>query len=284
MPREAPYLAVAEKLRARVLAGEWGTGGRLPSRARLAEEYGVGRNVVQRAVERLAVDGLLEGRTGSGTYVTTPRERLRLVRSRHRERRRASPARPDPRERGAADSWDADSRVGVPAPEDIAARLAVAPGEPCVRTRYEFLAGGQPVQLSESWEPAALTDGTPVRLPEAGPLAGQGVVARMRAIGITVSTVVEIPRPARATRAQAHLLGIGAGDLVLRIERTIYATDGRPVETADLVVPDARREVVYEFGAEAPRPSPDSPHSPYSPDSPASPISQGSGPSRPSGS
>ncbi|SNX63644.1 GntR family transcriptional regulator [Streptomyces sp. TLI_55] len=244
MPRPAPYLAVADALRARILAGEWVVGGRLPSRARLAEEYGVGRNVTQRAVDRLIAEGLLEGRAGSGTYVRTPRERLRMVRSRHR-------GRAVPQERGRANSWDAHSETDVPAPETIAERLAIARGDLCVTTHYEFLADGRPVQLSQSWEPLALTGGTPVTLPERGPLAGRGVVARMRSIGVQVETVVELPRPARATPAQAHLLGIGAGDLVLLIERTLYDTGGRPVETADMVIPDGCREVVYEFKADA---------------------------------
>ncbi|MFJ8632330.1 GntR family transcriptional regulator [Streptomyces sp. NPDC093568] len=252
MPREAPYLAVADVLRARILAGEWGIGQRLPSRARLAEEYGVGRNVVQRAMDRLIIDGLLEGRAGSGTYVRMPRERLRLVRSRHRERGQGPARRPDLRERGRADAWDSHSQVRVPAPDAVAERLAIAPGDLCVRTHYEFLADGQPVQLSESWEPMVITKGTPVVLPETGPLAGKGVVERMRSIGVVIATVTEIPRPARATQAQANLLGISVGDLVLQIERTIYDTDGRPVETADMVIPDARREVVYEFGVDRP--------------------------------
>ncbi|MFF2578584.1 GntR family transcriptional regulator [Streptomyces goshikiensis] len=241
MPREAPYLAVADVLRARILAGEWEIGERLPSRARLAVEYGVGRNVMQRAVDRLIIDGLLEGRAGSGTYLRMPRERLRLVRSRHHERQ-------DRRERGRADAWDSHSQVRVPAPDPIAERLAISSGDLCVHTHYEFLAEGQPVQLSASWEPMAITDGTPIVLPEQGPLAGKGVVERMRSIGVVISTVVEVPRPARATQRQANLLGISVGDLVLQIERTIFDTDGRPVETADMVIPDARREVVYEFG------------------------------------
>ncbi|WP_331761800.1 GntR family transcriptional regulator [Streptomyces sp. NBC_01546] len=248
MPRVAPYLAVADVLRARIFAGEWEIGERLPSRARLAVEYGVGRNVMQRAMDRLIIDGLLEGRAGSGTYVRMPRERLRLVRSRHRERREGSPPWQDRRERGRADAWDSHSQVRVPAPEPIAERLAISPGDLCVNTHYEFLAGGQPVQLSESWEPMAITDGTPIVLPEMGPLAGKGVVERMRSIGVVISTVVEVPRPARATQVQANLLGISVGDLVLQIERTIFDTDGRPVETADMVIPDVRREVVYEFG------------------------------------
>ncbi|MER6841386.1 GntR family transcriptional regulator [Streptomyces platensis] len=252
MPREAPYLAVAAALRARILAGEWPMGARLPARARLAVEYGVGRNVMQRAMDRLIIDGLLEGRAGSGTYVRAPRERLRLIRSRHRERGADSPLGSAMRERGRADAWDAHSRVRVPAPDAIAERLAISPGDRCVRTHYEFLADGHPVQLSASWEPMAVTDGTPIVLPERGPLAGKGVVERMRSIGVVISTVVEVPRPARATQAQANLLGISPGDLVLQIERTIYDTDRRPVETADIVIPDVRREVVYEFGVDWP--------------------------------
>ncbi|MFF8910296.1 GntR family transcriptional regulator [Streptomyces olivaceoviridis] len=252
MPRKAPYLELLDVLRARVLAGEWKTGERLPPRVRLAEEYQVGRNVVQRAMDRLIEDGLLEGRAGSGTYVREPRERLPLVRSWHRGRSGGSPGRVGTRERGAADAWEAHSQVRVPAPAAIARRLAVTSGELCVHTHYEFLADRRPVQLSASWEPMAITEGTPVMLPERGPLAGKGVVARMRAIGITVDTVVELPRPARATPVQARLLGIGVGDLVLRIERTLFDTDGRPVETADIVIPDAHRAVVYEFGIDRP--------------------------------
>jgi len=74
----------------------------------------------------------------------------------------------------------------------------------------------------------------------------------MRAIGVEVDTAAEVPRPARATQAQANLLGISVGDLVLQIERTYYDTDGRPVETADITVPDVRWEVAYEFGVESP--------------------------------
>lgn len=248
MPREAPYLAVADALHARIVAGEWATGERLPSRAKLAEAYGVGRNVTQRAVDQLIAEGLLEGRAGSGTYVRVPRERLRMVRSRHGAHSLAAL-----KERGRAGAWDAHSEVRVAAPPAIAERLAIGPGDLCVRTRYEFLADGQPVQLSNSWEPMAITAGTPVMLPEKGPLAGKGVVERLRSVGVDVERVVELPRPARATREQANLLGIGVGDLVLRIERTLYDVDGRPVETADMVIPDVRREVAYEFAVDRER-------------------------------
>ncbi|MEU0661979.1 GntR family transcriptional regulator [Streptomyces lavendulocolor] len=248
MPRETHYLQMADELRARIKAGEWAVGDKLPSRARLAAEYGVGHNVAQRAMERLIIEGLLEGRAGSGTYVRRPRERLRMVRSRHREQRGGSPFRADMREQGKAGSWESHSTARVPAPEPIAERLAIAAGDLCVHTRYEFLADGQPVHLSDSWEPMAITAGTPVVLPEMGPYAGAGVVERMRSIGVDIDVAVEVPRPGRATQEQANLLGISVGDLIMLIERTYYDTQGRPVETADITVADVRWEIAYEIG------------------------------------
>jgi GntR family transcriptional regulator len=252
MPREAPYLEVTNDLRRRIKGGEWAVGDKLPSRARLAEEYAVGANVIQRAMERLIIEGLLEGRAGSGTYVRQPRERLRMIRSRHREERGGSPFRADMAEQSKRGTWESHSQARVPAPAGIAERLAIAPGDPCVHTAYEFMADGQPVQLSSSWEPMAITDGTPIVLPEMGPLAGMGVVERMRTIGIVIDTAVELPRPGRAVQEEANLLGISVGDLLTRIERTYYDTDGRPVETADIVVPDIRWEIAYEIPIDQP--------------------------------
>lgn len=252
MPREAPYLKVSDDLRRRVLAGEWRVGERLPGRSTLAGEYGVGPNVVQRATERLIIEGLLEGRAGSGTYVRTPRERLRMLRTRRRVAGDGPPFRARMRDQGKSGSWESHSTARVPAPEPIAARLGIDPGDHTVHTAYELLADGQPVELAESWEPMAVTGGTPVVLPEYGPFAGRGVVDRMRAIGVHVARATEVPRPARATQEQANMLGISLGDLVTVIERTYYDTAGRPVETADIVVPDIRWEIAYEIPVEQP--------------------------------
>jgi GntR family transcriptional regulator len=250
MPREAPYLQVAENLRHRIQAGEWAVGSKLPGRPELAAHYGVSPSAIQKAQERLVIEGLLEGRAGSGTYVREPRRRHRVIRSRHGEHRDGSPFRADMRELGMAGTWEARWEVRVPATEEIAARLGLAVGDPTVRTTYEFLADGRPVQLSTSWEPMSITGGSPILIPEAGPLAGQGVVARMGSIGVEVTSAAETPRPGRATMAEAGLLGISVGEMVTRIERTYYA-DGVPVETADIVIPD-RWDITYEFPVVAP--------------------------------
>ncbi|MCX5377671.1 GntR family transcriptional regulator [Streptomyces sp. NBC_00091] len=250
MPRKSPYLQVVESLRNRIEAGEWQIGDRLPSRARFADEYSVGQSVTQRAMEQLIIEGFLEGRAGSGTYVRTPRRRMRMLRTRRRVPGSGNTFRSEAAAHGISASWDSKTLPQVPAPERIAARLAIEPGSPCVLTRYEFMADGSPAELSESWEPLAITSGTPIVLPEVGELRGAGVVARMRSIGITVTSVVEVPRPSRANQDQANLLGISLGSMITAIERTYIDSEGRPVETADLVIPDSRYEIAYAFPVE----------------------------------
>ncbi|WP_066953091.1 GntR family transcriptional regulator [Streptomyces lushanensis] len=246
MPEQPPYLRIADVLRQRIADQEWTPGDRLPSRTQLAEECGVGENVIRRAQELLISLGVLEGRTGSGTYVAEPRERLRMVRSQYREQRGGSPFRADMASLGKRGTWESRTDAKIPAPASIAARLGISVGDLCVRTAYEFLVNGKPAQLSTSWEPYDLTAGTLVVLPEGGPHAGKGVVDRMAEIGITVSHAVEQPEPGQANTEESTLLGVQRGALVTRIRRTYYSDDARPVETADIVIPAATCEIVYE--------------------------------------
>ncbi|MEV7968521.1 UTRA domain-containing protein [Sphaerisporangium sp. NPDC088356] len=111
-------------------------------------------------------------------------------------------------------------------------------------TKYVFRGDGEPVQLSSSWEPLALTRGTPVVLPEDGPHAGRGVVERMRQIGVNITHAAEAVSARQVLAEEASALDIAPGAIVLTIERTYYA-DARPVETADIVIPVDRHQVVY---------------------------------------
>jgi GntR family transcriptional regulator len=222
MSEQPPYLRIADELRRRIAEHVWEPGDRLPSRAQIGQECGVGENVVRRAQELLISQGVLEGRAGSGTYVAEPRQRVRVVRSSAREQPSGSPFRADMKAVGRQGDWESRTDAKVPAPADIAARLGIG-------------------------EPYDLTAGTLVVLPEGGPHAGAGVVNRMAAIGVTVSHAVEQPEPRQATAEEASLLGIQKAALVTHIRRTYYSDDGRPVETADIVVPAAHCEIVYEI-------------------------------------
>lgn len=66
--------AAVEKLTARISAGEWPVGSRIPPEPALSDLLGVGRNTVREAVQSLVHAGLLERRQGSGTYVLSTSE------------------------------------------------------------------------------------------------------------------------------------------------------------------------------------------------------------------
>lgn len=59
----------ADTLRARIAAGDWPLGGRIPPEAELVRQLGISRNTLREAVRCLAHAGMLEVRQGDGTYV-----------------------------------------------------------------------------------------------------------------------------------------------------------------------------------------------------------------------
>jgi DNA-binding GntR family transcriptional regulator len=64
-----PYLKIAADLEDSIRSGRLAPGSPLPSLNRLAQEYGVARNTVVRAVNVLKDKGLVESRQGWGTFV-----------------------------------------------------------------------------------------------------------------------------------------------------------------------------------------------------------------------
>ena len=70
-PDQTRQSAVFDHLRHSILSGALPGGGRLPPSRSLAQELGVARQTVVLAYERLAAEGYVRGRTGSGTYVAT---------------------------------------------------------------------------------------------------------------------------------------------------------------------------------------------------------------------
>jgi GntR family transcriptional regulator len=62
-----PYQAVADALRAKIAAGE--ITGKLPSRAKLADEYGVADMTIGAALAVLKDEGLVYGVRGLGVFV-----------------------------------------------------------------------------------------------------------------------------------------------------------------------------------------------------------------------
>lgn len=244
------YLRVLEDLRMQIREGSLAPGARVPSRAAIMTRYGVGETAAKHALAVLATEGLIEARPGSGSYVRQPPVIKRL--DHERPQIPASPFGLDestlPAARETASrrlSWEHHSER-VPAPPQVARRLKLQADDRVMRTRYLLRADGYPVQMATSYEPMEITAGTPVLLPEDGPLAGHGVPARMGAIGLRVDQVIEDISTRPPLSAEASTLAIPPGTPVLHVERTHLAGD-RPVETCDIVIPADEYRLRYRF-------------------------------------
>lgn len=238
------YLRVAGDLRKRIVAGELPPHTRLPSQARIREVYGVSDTVALEARKVLMAEGLVEGRSGSGTYVRARPEQRALVRSGFRGPV-STPFRQEQADEECRGTWESSSERETAEPL-IAGRLGIASGGEVMRTRYVFRTAGEVAMVSTSWEPLAITGRTPVMLPEEGPLAGRGVVERMAAIGLVVDNVAEEVTARPGLAEETLTLGGVPGHFVLVVSRTFFA-GGRPVETADIVSLADRNRVSYRL-------------------------------------
>lgn len=238
------YLQLADDLRRDILAGRLAPGDKLPSATDLTRKYQVSRQVAVMALRELHHSGLIVGHAGKGTFV---RQRP-LLRRRSSDwyaggRGAGSPTARSIEAQGGAATWEHQSEHATATP-DIATRLAIDEGDPVMLTRYTYLADGLPIQVATSWEPLAITTGTPIEWPEGENSPAVGVVDRFDAIGIRITTADEIVSARTPTPEEQAVLNVPTGVPILAIQRT-YASEGRPVETADIAAPGDRYELHY---------------------------------------
>lgn len=74
------HAQLTRALKAALFAGRLHLGARLPATRQLAHELGVSRNTVLAAYEQLRAEGFVDGRVGSGSYVTPPLQAPRPMR------------------------------------------------------------------------------------------------------------------------------------------------------------------------------------------------------------
>lgn len=237
------YLRVLEDLRTQILGGALGPGARLPSRNGIIAKYGVGETAAKHALAALAAEGLIEARAGSGSYVR------QAPAIRHLEHGRAQfPGSPfglliAATEGGPALSLEHQTEQGRPPPH-IARRLGLPASGLVSRTRYLLTADGVPVQLANSYQPAALAARSPT--PDEGPFAGPAVAERLRAIGVHADEIMEDLTARPCGSGEASALRVTPGTTVIVVYRDHHAA-GRPVETSEIVIPAERFGLRYRF-------------------------------------
>lgn len=245
-----PYQRIVDELRAEILGGERTPGSRMPSENELADRFQTSRPTVRRALALLKADGLLVTRQGSGAYVR-PRSHVRLLVTGANYRRHRALGLPGFNAQALEQGQRPEQRIRqvatVAAPADIALRLDIAEGSPVILRCRVFLLEGEPVALCDSYYPAEMARGTAIERP--GRIRG-GVYAAIedpdgpirRRIARSVDELVaRMPTPSEAAE-----LSLQPGVPVVRVLRTVYDAEGRPVEVQDSVVAADRHEFRYE--------------------------------------
>src|SRR5689334_10592207 len=156
--RQTTVPEVAEALRERIQAGDFGRYGRLPPASDLAKEYQVSRDTINRAIKLLQAEGYLESR-GEGTRG--------VVISRSRVRIQGITARFDLELEKlglvAAES-NIDEPAIVPAPAHVASAMGLHEGAPVVRRfrKQGAIQDGMviPYRLAENFYPTTVADAT----------------------------------------------------------------------------------------------------------------------------
>ncbi|MGC5011582.1 GntR family transcriptional regulator [Streptosporangium sp. DT93] len=227
------YLRVVADIRRQIVDGSLPPGASIPSRAQLTRKYGVGETAARHALRVLAAEGLIVGRVGSGHYVRERPVLLPLHRWRFHDHH--TPFGADIPSPATRTTWDWRTEPADATP-DIAHRLRLDESAPVTRTRYVFRGDGRPIQLATSYEPAEFG--------EPADEVPRGLIARLSALGVKITDIVEqvytrVPQP-----AESDALALPAGVHVLHVERTHWAGD-RPVETSDIVIPGDRFRLVY---------------------------------------
>ena len=209
--------SLADELRARILAGEWRPGERLPSEPELARRRFVSRSSMRAAITVLEEDGFVSRKHGSGTYVS------------HR------PALPNDLGRnfgvssmiarsGMQPGSVAESASEVPAPPAVAEALGVEAGSPVSSLRRVRTADGRRVVDVSDW--CRIEHLSPADLA----VLGEGsIYTALAERGLAVDHGVAELTPRNADGEVAERLDVPLGALLITIDQVDSTADGVPV-------------------------------------------------------
>ncbi|MGV4989180.1 GntR family transcriptional regulator [Streptomyces sp. NRAIS4] len=231
------YEQIADDLRTRIAAGEFGPGDLLPSGRDLAEQWGVSRATVVKAYDVLRADGLVAARQGTGfTVVETPIARPAGGRQAGSSRvAGGAPYR----------------RLGMPdrlvPPAHVAEALGLESGETALRRmRLVLLDDGSPGTVVTAWFPPRIADVAP-RLALPGPIAEGTTHYVRRETGRSPCEGVDVTTIRLASDEEARLLEAEQPAAVAVVVHTAYDQDRLPLVCEEGVTPSHVFEEVETY-------------------------------------
>lgn len=212
------YHQIYEILRNRILQGDLQPGDMLPPESELIEHYQVSRITVRQALDALVKDGLIYRQRGRGSFVAPPKIEQGLT--------RIISFTEDMRQRGYQSETKVLVSKLVPAPQEIAEKLLVGPGEELTCLERLRLADGVPLSVEISYLVHRYCPGILQHNYARTPLRE----ALERDYGIRLARARQVIRAVPARRGLAHKLSVPANAALLFIERVSYSQDDTPVE------------------------------------------------------
>ena len=209
------YFQVSQQIEHAISSGQLGPGARLDNEISLADQFGLSRPTMRRAIQELVDKGLLVRKRGVGTQVvhgqvTRPVELTSLF----DDLARANQA---PRTTLLVNEIIASS-------DTVAHFLDVPIGAKVLRLRRLRFANGEPLAILENYLPEDLA--------EIGrsDLEARGLYQLMRAKGVHIRVAKQRIGARAGTAEECQLLGERKGSPLLTMDRATHDDSGRPVE------------------------------------------------------
>ncbi len=141
--RASPYLTIKNDLLAQIRAGQLRPGDAVPHEETIAQDYGVARATVHRALRELAEEGFVERKRRAGTRVAAAGGRTTKV--------DIALVRTEIERTGAPYRFEILSRKIIQGDEFAQRILRVAVTQPVLHLEILHYAGERPHQLEERW-------------------------------------------------------------------------------------------------------------------------------------
>lgn len=245
-----PSRRIAADLRERIRDGRLAPGAEMPSESELAAEYDTTGKTARTALRILRDEGLIT--TGQGRRaIVRPQGQVGITVTGSNYRRHRSLGVPgfngQALEQGQRPRQEIREVTRTAAPADVAARLDLDEGSSVTVRRLTFWLDDIPVALHDSWFPADLAAGTAIDRPRRIRGGAHAVIEDPHGpIARHIARSVDEITGRMPTPDETRLLRLPPGVPVFRILRTVYDTEGQPVEVQDSIAASDRHRFRYE--------------------------------------
>lgn len=214
------YYQVSQQIEDAIGDGALRPGFRFENEIALADQLGLSRPTMRRAIQELVDKGLLVRKRGVGTQVVHGQVRRELA---------LTSLYDDLDRTGRAPRTQVLLNVVEPAPAAVAEELGLPLDAPVRRLERLRLAGDEPLALLRNWLP------DDVLAPTDDQLQQHGLYQLIRSSGTHLQVARQRIGARSATTAEARLLGERRNAALLTMRRTAYADSGKPIELGDHV-------------------------------------------------